>query len=431
MSRKSFHSIPETLSFMESLKEKAERMPDLLGFKSSDIAKTYKHLIQLANSLAVVFLQYDLNDLALIMLKYASDADLKLNRYGSPKEKLWEGSLTTYNNLILLFHKVKHFKESLKLVHQAQTFVLNIKKANLPLTLEIEACTHMLSFISLWRVGRCAESVTYLQSSADILNSFIQGKTNSRLSPSGLDNLFGIVAAALASLKLVIEKNKQEALNIIEKALNEVNKNAGCRSFLENLLNFITENMQFRVPEENKEDWLCGKMFTKVFIITLCVPFIDSKTPVIPVEELEGARIENSELSKPFQLKMTEKPIEKLPKIIMEQVNVPKPAKKYFRETSRLKIKHWWENKEFLGVTERVRADKAKGFLSEPRRAKKPNRANQSLNFPSTILNSPSVKYSRNNHSVFDTKYNYDGSFSVAKGFNLDLHHKKYDNICD
>ena len=88
MIKKPFYSIAESLSYMESLKIKTERMPDLLGFKSTDIAANYKVLIQLANSLAIIFLQYDLHDVALISLKYASDADLKLHRYGNTQDKL-------------------------------------------------------------------------------------------------------------------------------------------------------------------------------------------------------------------------------------------------------------------------------------------------------------------------------------------------------
>lgn len=85
---KKFCSIADSLSYIENMKTKIERMPDLLGFKSSDIAKNYKTLIQLSNSLGIIFLQYDLNDLSLVLLKYASDADLKLHRYGSNKDRL-------------------------------------------------------------------------------------------------------------------------------------------------------------------------------------------------------------------------------------------------------------------------------------------------------------------------------------------------------
>ena len=129
--------------------------------------------------------------------------------------------------------------------------------------------------------------MSYLQSSTDILNSFIEGKLQTKLSQNALDNLFGIVAASLSALKIVVEKNKKEALELIEKALSQVDQNSICRSVLKDLMSFIRANNEFVMIEENQEDWLCGETYTRILIITCFVPLIDPKTPLIHLEELE------------------------------------------------------------------------------------------------------------------------------------------------
>ena len=448
MIKKPFYSIAESLSYMESLKIKTERMPDLLGFKSTDIAANYKVLIQLANSLAIIFLQYDLHDVALISLKYASDADLKLHRYGNTQDKLWEGSMITYNNLILLFHKVNHFKESLKLIYQAQSFMISIKKSNLKLSPEIEICTHILSFISLWRVGRASESISYIQSATDILNDFIEGRIFTKLSQAGLDNLFGIIASSLAAVKITVEKNKQEALAIIAKALNEVDGNAGCRGILENLLNFISENSQFNLPVDGHDDWLCGKMFNKIMIITSFIPLIDPKTPLIRSEELENAKTENSirplkqDFSKnsKFILKRQEKIQNSRNNINNKQNTLTlkkekifnKPRNSYFNESPPRKVKHWWESKEYLNNFDSRKTNNNTSFISEPKRIKRTALINHSLILPKNIMQTP-LKISTRNQSMLDSlqKYNNEEANSSFPGFSLDFYQRYQDNICD
>jgi hypothetical protein len=386
MTKKTLSSIGDSLSYIESLKNRIERMPDLLGFKSSDIAKSYRTLIQLSNSLAIIFLQYDLNDLALVLLKYASDADLKLSRYGTALDKHWEGNLLTYNNLILLFHKVNHYKESLKLIHQAQSFILSLKKANQKLLSELELSTHMLSFITLWRLGRYSDSVTYIQSSADIINKFIQNK-QTKLSNTSLDNLYGIIAASLAGVKIVVEKNKQEALEILYKALSEIDENAICRGILENLMNYIGENSAFKVAEENQEDWLCGKMYHKILIITSFVPLIDPRTPLIRVEELEMAK------QKPLNESSLPK-IESLSKLEDPKVNIDKHKASNSVIISPLLSPHprrivpWWESKQFLGNFKGRSSYNNSSFLSEPRRRQRIDKVYNSVNVPREIPNS-------------------------------------------
>lgn len=103
--KKKYFSVSEVWEIVNKLDAKTQRLPELLGFRSGDIGKGYKKLITLCNSLSILFLQYDLLQDALKMLKKASDADTGLQRFGMSADKSWHGSLITYNTLALFFHK--------------------------------------------------------------------------------------------------------------------------------------------------------------------------------------------------------------------------------------------------------------------------------------------------------------------------------------
>lgn len=370
MNKRVFYTISDALNYVESYKSRIERMPDLLGFKSSDISKNYKNLIQLSNSLSIIFMQYDLNDIALSLLKYSTDADTKLQRFATYQDKLWEGSLLTYNNLILLFQKVKHFKESLKLVFQAQNFILNIKKAKAKLSAEIEITTHMLSFISLWRVGRSSECITYIQSATDILNGFIEQKIPTKFSETTLDNLYGLIASSLASVKLIVERNSSESLSILQKALNDVNKNAGCRVILEALHDLISDNPHLKLSDQAEEDWLCGKVFNQLLLVTCFLPVIDHRTPIIKAEELESIKqhIAGENSSK----KITKERPKKL-------------EDRSWKREEKGRVRPWWESKKFLSEFEG--RGREPSFASEPRKAR--GRVSGSLEVAKGIMFSP------------------------------------------
>jgi len=102
---KKYYTIKEVFKLIERLETKSNRMPELLGFRSMDICKSFKQLISLTNSLAIVFLQYSLIPQALKLLKKAASADLSLQRYGSLMDRFWQGRMVTYNNLAWMYLK--------------------------------------------------------------------------------------------------------------------------------------------------------------------------------------------------------------------------------------------------------------------------------------------------------------------------------------
>jgi hypothetical protein len=102
---KKIFSIAAALRSVDEKHARVMRMPELIGYRSLDIAKADKALISLCNSLSIVFLQYDLFKEAFLMLQKAVQVDAELSKFGSMEDKLWQGRLITYNSLALLFHK--------------------------------------------------------------------------------------------------------------------------------------------------------------------------------------------------------------------------------------------------------------------------------------------------------------------------------------
>ena len=86
--KKRYHTIQEVFEIVRKIEISTKRLPELLGFRSSDISKSYKKLIALCNSLSIIFEQYDLSNLALDLLRKASEADKGLKRYGTGSDRL-------------------------------------------------------------------------------------------------------------------------------------------------------------------------------------------------------------------------------------------------------------------------------------------------------------------------------------------------------
>jgi hypothetical protein len=102
-SKKNFKTIPQVLKLLTQMENKALSMNYLLGYRSTDIVQVQKNFISTANSISIVFMQYELNYLALDLLKRAAATDVELYKGGGLEDRLWEGRLVTYCNLAWLF----------------------------------------------------------------------------------------------------------------------------------------------------------------------------------------------------------------------------------------------------------------------------------------------------------------------------------------
>ena len=86
--RKKYYTIPQIFELVKKLEVSTKRLPELLGFRSVDISKSYKKLITVCNSVSITFEQYNLYNRALELLRKASEADKCLKRYGSASDRL-------------------------------------------------------------------------------------------------------------------------------------------------------------------------------------------------------------------------------------------------------------------------------------------------------------------------------------------------------
>ena len=103
--RQHFSTVDEALDKVQRLQLMCERMPELYGYKSADIVRHQRKLVALANSLSVVFLQYDLFCECFSLLKLAAKVDLLLHATGDVQASTWTSRLVTYNCLAYLFEK--------------------------------------------------------------------------------------------------------------------------------------------------------------------------------------------------------------------------------------------------------------------------------------------------------------------------------------
>ena len=86
--RRKFYTIIEIHNMISSIEQKSKRMPEIIGFRSPDICKNFKDLITLCNSLSIVFIQYDLIQDCLQLLKVAGEADSNLCKHGTVIDRL-------------------------------------------------------------------------------------------------------------------------------------------------------------------------------------------------------------------------------------------------------------------------------------------------------------------------------------------------------
>ena len=82
MHKRKTYTIEEVKEMVIRLETKTTRMPELLGFKSQDISKTYKRLISLCNSLGIIFIQYSHNGLAKFVLVFNCSEGLDYKSLG-------------------------------------------------------------------------------------------------------------------------------------------------------------------------------------------------------------------------------------------------------------------------------------------------------------------------------------------------------------
>lgn len=386
--RRKYYTIPEIHALISALEQKSKRLPEIIGFRSSDTCKNFKDLITLCNSLSIVFVQYDMIQDCLIILKVASEADSNLCKYGTVLDRLWQNRILTFNNLAFLYHKVNQPRDSLKFLYEAHGLAQNIKESGGVTNYDLAITSNILTFIVLWRMRRYDQASVYVELAGEILNLISSGKKATRLNEQSAQNVFGILAIFMAGLALKLEGSFKKSVIILEDCLKQLtNPELAVRIIIKDIIRDLYKKKNTnssilngsaseislddqapsdyfpRIPSEvlttqlkPSYDWLITKDLETLFFITCLVPFISPSTPLIKLSELERSR----DMNKNQDLSENSYPINELPEynsdIELPQIQLPKAAKKvpsrqsYIRKTgtnekSPQRSQAWWEKK--------------------------------------------------------------------------------------
>lgn len=87
-SKKQINSISEVLKKVEALEAKTKRVAHLLGYRSSEISKTFRQMISICNSVSIIFLQFDLLHAALFVLIKSVETDVSMFFEGNASDRL-------------------------------------------------------------------------------------------------------------------------------------------------------------------------------------------------------------------------------------------------------------------------------------------------------------------------------------------------------
>jgi len=209
----------------------------------------------------------------------------------------------------------------LKLLLQAENFLINLTEAKITPHADIEISVNMLTFVTLWKVKKYSEAQTYLERSAKLVNFILSHKRPSNISKLSSKNLYGIIVMGLSALKTILNSDYKSAIKISKDAVNQLDgKNVLSRPLLLELIKFLVDHQKSHLSlpkisnveyqgnkfhifdsEESSEDfqnpklrnvgdWLVSDKYEKVLFITTFVPLISPLTPWIDTFELECAQ---------------------------------------------------------------------------------------------------------------------------------------------
>lgn len=385
--KRKYYTINEIHTYISNLESKSKRLPEIIGFRSTDTCKNFKDLISLCNSLSIVFVQYDLIEDCMIMLKTATTADSNLCKYGTVLDRLWQNRILTFNNLAFMYHKVNQPGDSLKFLYEAHGLAQNIKESGGVTSYDLSIASNMLTFVVLWKLRRYEQGSVYVDLSGDILSEISSGKKQTRFNENATQNIFGLLAVFMAGLALKLEGSFKKAITILDDSLQQIdNRDLPVRVIIKDLIrelykkkntnssilqasgseisidNVNSDDYLPHIPDEalhnqvkTNYDWLITKDLETLMFITCFVPFISPATPLIKVSELEKSREnyqpEYSEAAYPiYEASEIDETID-LPYLPSNKPQKSVPSRQsYIRKTSSNdrsppRSQAWWEKK--------------------------------------------------------------------------------------
>lgn len=272
--------LSQVLQEIDTLDKKCKRIAQLLGYRSSEIPKTYRQFISLCNSLSIVFLQFNLQHQTLRTLNRAVQCDVSMFFEGSIEDRTWYGRALLYCNLGYLMLLLQDVPSSLKFLYDGESLLLEIREMSPELDHNVEDLTlahASLTFAILCKIGRLSNAEKYLEIAINQYNSLVRKSRTSRLSKTAVANLYCLLIPAVKVIASHKDKKMILASEVAKEVLGKVSERdiAGVL-LLQKYVNTAEEGLDFITSEE----------FRNILFVTCFFPFIVNSTPVIDFEEL-------------------------------------------------------------------------------------------------------------------------------------------------
>lgn len=284
---KSSCSISQVLQKIDTLESKTKRVLYVLGYRSSEISKSFRQMISVCNSVSIVFLQFDLLHDALYVLQKAVQTDTCMFFEGDFEDRTWQSRPLIYCNLGYLLLRVKDYTGSLKFLYDAESLLIEIKqmsKSNLEANLGDLTLAHScVTFSVLCSIQRFEQAEKYLESATEQLNAIIRGDRQSRINRAGCSNLYCLFTLAIEIIQLVNGGDIVEAVSKCKSTLKQIKEEKTASTAL---LDKFVKSASY---DEGVEILLSDE-FRSILFITTYFPFIAPRTPVINFAELSRAQ---------------------------------------------------------------------------------------------------------------------------------------------
>ena len=190
--------------------------------------------------------------------------------------------------------------------------MLKIKENNGFLSADLELCVHMMTFVSLWKLGKYSDSAQHVEISAGILNKIIQRFADTKISKKSTQNLYCLIVMSMAGLRIRLENDVQTARKNTEDCRNQLQNNRLCYRLLSEFIARISGK------KNDEEDFLVTNLYQKVLFVCTFMPLISPNTPMVKLSDLQEEQEKmdlddsgSSEELKPLQKKERERKKEK------------------------------------------------------------------------------------------------------------------------
>ncbi|CAG9314368.1 unnamed protein product [Blepharisma stoltei] len=285
--RRSTCSISHVLHKIDTLESKTKRVLYALGYRSSEISKTFRQMITVCNSVSIVFLQFDLLHEALYVLQKAVQTDTCMFFEGEFEDRTWQSRPLIYCNLGYLLLRVKDYTGSLKFLYDAESLLIEIKQMSnvgQEANLGDMALSHAaITFLVLCSIQRYEQAEKYLESATEQLNLIIRGDRQSRINRSGCSNLYCLFTLAIEIIQLVNGGDLAAALSRCKSTLKQIKEEKSASTAL--LEKFVKSGSY-----DEGINILLSDEYRSIMFITTFFPFIAPRTPVINFSELSRAQ---------------------------------------------------------------------------------------------------------------------------------------------